>query len=121
NQLSVRARNITSDGRGYHPASDVGGVARLCSGNQHTYCMRRLWANIKAAVKSFGQHKVPRLAAALAYYTLFSLAPLLVIIIAVVGSVFGTEEARTRLVAQIQGFVGPDIANLISDMIAQTQ
>lgn len=83
--------------------------------------MRRLWANIKAAVKSFGQHKVPRLAAALAYYTLFSLAPLLVIIIAVVGSVFGTEEARTRLVAQIQDFVGPDIANLISDMIAQTQ
>ena len=80
--------NITSDGRGYHPASHVGGVARLCAGDQHTYCMRRVWANIKAAVKSFGQHKVPRLAAALAYYTLFSLAPLLVIIIAV----FRTRE-----------------------------
>jgi len=83
--------------------------------------MKRLWANVKVAVKSFSHHKVPRLAAALAYYTLFSLAPLLVIILAVVGSVFGTEAARSRLVAQIQGVVGPDTAGLISDMIVQTQ
>lgn len=83
--------------------------------------VKRIWANIKEAVRGFGQHKVPRLAAALAYYTLFSLAPLLVIIIAVVGLIFGTEEARSQLVSQIQGVVGADTANLIRDMIERTQ
>lgn len=83
--------------------------------------VRRLWANVKVAAKSFGQHKVPRLAAALAYYTLFSLAPVLVIVMSVVGSVFGTEEARARLVSQISGVTGADTAQLISDMIGSTQ
>lgn len=83
--------------------------------------MKRVWANIKAALKSFSQHKVPRLAAALAYYTLFSLAPLLVIIIAVVGLIYGTAEARSQLVAQLQGVVGPDTADLVSNMIERTQ
>jgi membrane protein len=44
--------------------------------------------------------------AALAYYTLFSMAPLLIIVIAVAGLVFGAEAARGEIVAQIQGIIG---------------
>lgn len=83
--------------------------------------MKRIWATVKEAVKGFGRHKVPRLAAALAYYTLFSLAPLLVIIIAIVGLVFGSEEARAQLVSQLQATVGADAAEQVSTMIERTQ
>jgi len=50
------------------------------------------------------------LAAALAYYTVFSIAPLLIIVIAIAGSVFG-EEARGEIVGQ--GLVGRDGAEVI--------
>ncbi|HZJ09000.1 MAG TPA: YihY/virulence factor BrkB family protein [Trueperaceae bacterium] len=80
-----------------------------------------MWATIKEAVKGFGQHKVPRSAAALSYYTLFSLAPLLVIIIAVVGLIYGSEEARSQLVTQLQNVVGPDAAGLVRTIIERTQ
>ena len=47
--------------------------------------MSGLIARVRAALQGFGRHKVPRLAAALAFYTLISLAPLLVVLVAVVG------------------------------------
>ncbi len=87
----------------------------------HPWYVNRLWGTVKEAVKGFGRHKVPRLAAALAYYTLFSLAPLLVIIIAIVGLVFGSEEARAQLVSQLQATVGPEAAEQVSTMIESTQ
>lgn len=48
----------------------------------------------------------PSMGAALAYYTLFSIAPLLIIVIAVAGLVFGQDAARGEIVAQIQGLIG---------------
>src|SRR5215471_4686056 len=50
--------------------------------------------------------RAPRLGASLAFYTLLSLAPLLVVIVAVAGLVYGNEAARGQLVWQIQGLVG---------------
>lgn len=87
----------------------------------HPWHVKRLWATIREAFKGFGRHKVPRLAAALAYYTLFSLAPLLVIIIAIVGLVFGSEEARAQLVSQLEATVGGEAADQVSTMIESTQ
>ena len=55
--------------------------------------------------------------AALAYYTLFSLAPLLVLVIAVVGLVFGPAAAEGEVVGRIQDLMGPDGAKVIQDMI----
>jgi membrane protein len=59
------------------------------------------------------------LGAALAYYTVFSMAPLLVLVIAIAGLVFGRSAAEGRLVEQIAGLVGPGGAHAIQDMIAR--
>ncbi len=57
------------------------------------------------------------LGAALAYYTIFSIAPLLVLVIAVAGLVFGRAAAQGEIVTQIQGMLGPAGAELIESMI----
>ncbi|MEX2535494.1 MAG: YihY/virulence factor BrkB family protein [Trueperaceae bacterium] len=79
--------------------------------------MGEYWQTLKQTVREYGEDTAPRLAAALAYYTVFSLAPLLIIVIAVVGLVYGNDAARSQLVDQLQGRVGPDAAGLIDTMI----
>ncbi|MEW6057240.1 MAG: YihY/virulence factor BrkB family protein [Bdellovibrionota bacterium] len=58
-----------------------------------------------------------RLGAALAFYTLFSLAPLLLICIAVAGFVFGEDVARNELLGTIKGFIGESGATAIEGML----
>jgi membrane protein len=72
---------------------------------------------IRETVAEWKKDNVPLHAAALAYYTIFSLAPLLLIAIAVAGAVFGEEAARGELVRQIQGLVGKEGAVAIQAMI----
>jgi membrane protein len=59
------------------------------------------------------------LGAALAYYTIFSLAPLLVLVIAIAGLVLGRAAAEGELVGQIAGVIGPTGAQAVQDMIAR--
>jgi membrane protein len=73
---------------------------------------------LKQTFSDWNEDKAPRLAAALAYYTAFSLAPLLVIAIAIAGLVFGEEAARGQIVGQISGLVGPQGGEAIESMIA---
>jgi len=61
------------------------------------------------------------LAAALAYYTAFSLAPILVIAIAVVGVVFDRQAAREQVVRQINSLAGPQGAELVDSMLNAAQ
>jgi membrane protein len=72
---------------------------------------------IKDTFAEWNEDKVSRLAAALAYYTIFSLAPLLIIAIAIAGLVFGQEAAQNQIVGQIQGLVGREGAEAIQAMI----
>jgi membrane protein len=72
---------------------------------------------LKETIAEWNKDKVARLAAALAYYTMFSLAPLLIIVIAIAGSVFGEEAARNQIVSQIEGLVGRDGAEFIQSAI----
>ena len=58
------------------------------------------------------------LGAALAYYTIFSLAPLLLIVIAVAGIFFGRDAVQGRLVGELQGLVGPQGGQAIQTMVA---
>jgi len=60
---------------------------------------------------------VPRMGAALAYYTIFSLAPLLVIAIAIAGFVFGADAVQGRIMGEIQGLVGRESARAVQTMI----
>jgi len=62
-----------------------------------------------------------RLAAATAYYAIFSIGPLLVLTIGVAGLVFGEESVRKEVVAQISSFVGDKAASMMSMMLAAPQ
>ncbi len=64
------------------------------------------WQMIKAAVKAWVDDYAPSMGAALSYYTLFSLAPLLIIVIAVAGMVFGQQAAQGEIVVQLRGIMG---------------
>lgn len=71
----------------------------------------------KETFAEWNKDKASRLAAALAYYTIFSLAPLLIIVIAIAGSVFGEEAAKGEIVGQIRGLVGKEGAEFIQTAI----
>ncbi|MGA7613584.1 MAG: YihY/virulence factor BrkB family protein [Thermoanaerobaculia bacterium] len=79
--------------------------------------MKRWWGYLKETVHEFSKDKSPRLAAALAYYTLFSIAPLLVIAIAIAGWVFGPAAAEGKIVGELSQFLGPRAASGIQNMI----
>ncbi|HZH38347.1 MAG TPA: YihY/virulence factor BrkB family protein, partial [Flavisolibacter sp.] len=76
-----------------------------------------VWKSLKDAFSGFSDDKVPKLSASLAYYTGFSLAPLLVVIIAICGLVFGKEAIEGTIENQIQSFVGADAAKQVEEMI----
>ena len=71
----------------------------------------------KETFSNWMDDKAPRLGAALAYYTIFSIAPLLIIAIAVAGLVFGNQAAQGSVVAQIRGLVGDRGAEEIQTII----
>lgn len=78
---------------------------------------RRWMRLIKETMAEWKKDNVPLHAAALAYYTIFSLAPLLLIAVAVAGAVFGEEAARGELMRQIQGLMGKEGAEAIQAMM----
>jgi membrane protein len=80
-----------------------------------------LWHMLKETWQAWSNDKAPRLGAALAYYTIFSLAPLLVIVIAIAALVFGQEAAQGKIVTEIQGVVGEASAQAIQTMIDKAQ
>jgi membrane protein len=65
--------------------------------------------------------RAPRIGAALAFYTALSLSPLLVILIAIAGFVYGEEAARGGLASRIEGLVGPRGAETIELVLANSQ
>lgn len=72
---------------------------------------------LKDTVLAWIDDYAPSMGAALAYYTVFSVAPLLLIVIAVAGLAFGDEAARGAVVEQIGGLVGQDGAKAIESML----
>src|SRR3989442_1361679 len=72
---------------------------------------------LKKTVEEWSNDKVPRLGASLAFYTLLSLAPLLVVTIGVAALAFGHQAAEGHLVQEIQGLVGPEGAKTIQAVI----
>jgi membrane protein len=72
------------------------------------------------AGKSWSDDYAPSMGAAISYYTVFSLAPLLVIVIAIAGAVFGREAVQGQLVSQLSGLMGAKGAELIQSLVAAT-
>lgn len=75
------------------------------------------WALVKQAARDWQRDNAARLGAALSYYTLFSLAPLLVIAIGVAGLAFGREAAQGQIVTELRGLVGEPGARAVQDMV----
>jgi membrane protein len=80
--------------------------------------LTRWWTLLKQSVTSWKDDYAPSMGAALSYYTVFSLAPILLIVIAVAGLVFGQDAARGALFEQIAGLMGADAARAIEEMLA---
>ena len=76
-----------------------------------------LWWVFKRALIGWWNDNVPRLGASLAYYTLFALAPILVVAIGVAGLAFGRDAVRGEVVGQIQGLVGRQGAEAVQAML----
>lgn len=79
--------------------------------------MKRYFLLFKQAFTEFGEDKAQRLGAALAYYTIFSLAPLLLIAISIAGMVFGREAAQGQIFGQLSGVLGPQAAETVQAMV----
>jgi membrane protein len=84
----------------------------------------RLWLPLKALPRVFRQassewvhDNVPRLSASVAFYTLLSLAPVIVIAVALAAMVYGEKAAQGRLASEIQNMAGPEVARTIQDFI----
>ena len=79
--------------------------------------MRTVWTLFRSAAIKWNADDCLTLGAALAYYTVFSLAPVLVIVIAVAGALFGPEAAQGEIVGQVRGLVGEEGATAIQSMV----
>src|SRR5213079_551496 len=77
-------------------------------------------ALFKDTARNWHRDRAPRMGAALAYYITLSLAPTVVIVLAIAGVAFGAKAAQGRLVWQIQGLVGHEGAKVIQALIDGT-
>ncbi len=78
---------------------------------------KKYWFLLRQTYNEFSSDHAMKLSAALAYYTIFSLPPLLIIIISLCGIIFGTDAVRGEIFGQINGLVGNEAALQIQEMI----
>src|SRR5262245_18589778 len=78
---------------------------------------KQIWALIKETFVQWQDDQASRLAASLSLYTLLSIAPLLVVSIAIAGVVFGDEAARGQLSHQVAGLVGEQAGRAIESLV----
>jgi len=80
-------------------------------------CWRQIWSQLKDTYSAWSKADAPVLGAALAFYTIFSLAPIFIIVVAIVGFVLGQESVQTYIVGQLAQFVGQNNAVSIMQTI----
>lgn len=82
---------------------------------------RRLWAVLATSLSAWIDHRAGSKGAALAFYTLFSMTPILILAIAGAGFFFGAEAAQGEIIAQIEGLVGREGAQAIQALLASAR
>lgn len=102
----------------------MGGELKTPQPDASRHTSSAAWLLLKALPRVFRQassewinDNAPRLGASVAFYTLLSLAPVLVIAVAVAAVVYGQEAAQGRLASEIQGIAGSDVARSIQEII----
>ena len=76
-----------------------------------------VWQVLKVAFAGWWKDDIPHLGAAISYYTLFALSPILIVAIAIAGFVFGAAAVRGEIVGQIEGLVGHGGAVAVQAML----
>lgn len=79
--------------------------------------IKGIWKVLKNSFKEFGQDKITKKAASLAYYTIFSIGPMLMVIIFAAGIFYGKEAVEGNIYGQIEGLVGGEAAVQIQSII----
>lgn len=79
--------------------------------------LRQIWLLITSAFNGWNDDYAQSMGAALAYYTMFSIAPLLLIVISIAGLVFGEDAARGEIAWQLQHFLGEQGALVVQALV----
>lgn len=79
--------------------------------------IKDVWDVILATFSEFGEHKIMKMSASLAYTTVFSMGPMLLVILFVIGSVWGRDAIEGAIFNQAKDFVGVDAAKQIQEII----
>jgi membrane protein len=83
--------------------------------------LKGVWFTLKQTFWAWNSHEAPRLGAALSFYTMLSLAPLLILVVAVDSLLFGHSAARNEIIGQVQGIMGAEGAKAVEAVIARGQ
>lgn len=84
---------------------------------KRTISFKKIWAILKSSFTGFTEHKVTKISGSLAYYTVFSMAPLLVVVISLCGVFLGREAAEGQVYQQLSGFLGRETAAQLQEII----
>ncbi|MGZ3159486.1 MAG: YihY/virulence factor BrkB family protein [Burkholderiaceae bacterium] len=79
--------------------------------------LKNIWILIKAAASSWSDDYAQSMGAALAYYTMFSIAPLLLCVISIAGLIFGVDAARGEIFDQLRDLMGPQGASAVEGLL----
>lgn len=79
--------------------------------------MPKIWLLVKTTIKAWNDDYASSMGAALAFYTLFSIAPLLLIVLSITGFVFGLEAARGEIAGQLQSLMGEQSAMTVQALL----
>jgi membrane protein len=79
--------------------------------------MKRIWEPLKLTAVEWFRRDAPRMGASLAFYSLLSMAPLVVIVLGICGLVFGATDAQTQLLAQFRRLIGPDSTRVLETVL----
>ncbi len=82
---------------------------------------KNIWEVIKETFSEWSDDQVPKLAASLSFYTVFSITPLLLIAIGVAGLIFGEAAAQGEIVNKIEDFVGKEGAVLVQEALKNSK
>lgn len=83
--------------------------------------MQKYWAMLKDTYDCWDKHEAPRLGAALAFYTVLSISPLVIFVVKLVSLVIDKTQAQSHVIGQVQAMVGPQGAEAIQSLLQNAQ
>lgn len=82
---------------------------------------KTIWSMLRQTFSAWNEHDAPHLGAALAFYTILSLAPLVILVIPIAALIFGHSAAQNQLIAQVESVIGRQGSHAVKGMIEEAQ